>query len=67
MVEREANPNKVIHKGKFPVTEWLDKVFFPKDIDYIEGCDADELLRGVAHRTYQVCSSSYNHGLCLYS
>lgn len=46
LVDLEANVVEAIHKGKYPVTEWLYKVVFPKDFDSIEGLDADDLLQG---------------------
>lgn len=54
LVNLEANVVEAIHKGKYPVTEWLDKVVFPNDLDSIEGLNADDLLRGVADCIYQV-------------
>lgn len=54
MVGPEANSTEAIHKGKFPVVGWLDKVIFPMDLESIEATNADKLLRAVVHRTFSV-------------
>lgn len=35
---------EAIHKGKYHVGEWLDTVIFPRNLDFVEGLDAEELL-----------------------
>lgn len=49
MVDPEANSTEAIHKGKFPMMEWLDIVVFPRELESIESTNADKLLEGTAY------------------